>query len=46
MVVHTKYNSNGAIEQYKTCLVDKGFTQREDIDYNETFTLVLELATL
>lgn len=30
-------NSKGANENYKTRLVVKGFSQIEEIDYNETF---------
>lgn len=32
--------SYGNIERYKACLIAKGLTQREDIDYKETFYLV------
>ena len=35
-----KARSDGSIECYKTRLVAKGFTQKYEIDYEETFTPV------
>ncbi|RDX89502.1 hypothetical protein CR513_28763, partial [Mucuna pruriens] len=36
----TKRDSYGNLEHYKVRLIAKGFTQKDDIDYKETFSLV------
>ena len=40
-IFKTKRDSKGDVERYKARLVAKDFTQKEGIDYKETFSLVL-----
>ena len=46
MGVHPQFKSDGSSERYKAHLVDKGFTQRYDIDYLKTFSPVAKLNSI
>ena len=39
-IFNAKMDSEGNEERYKACLVAKGFTQKEDIDFTGTFSSV------
>nr|GEV17612.1 putative reverse transcriptase, RNA-dependent DNA polymerase, Gag-polypeptide of LTR copia-type [Tanacetum cinerariifolium] len=41
-----KYKSTGEIKRYKAMLVAKGFSQRDGIDFEETFSLVVKMVTV
>ena len=45
-VYKIKTRSNGTIDRYKACLVDRGFTQEYRIDYEETFSPVARLSSV
>lgn len=45
-ILKAKHNSNGLIEMYKAHLVIKCYTQQEDINYEEAFSLVITFASV
>lgn len=42
-VYKIKHKADGSIECYKACLVAKGYTQMEGINYIDTFSLVAKI---
>jgi hypothetical protein len=45
-VYRIKHRADGTIDSYKACLVAKGFKQRYGIDYEDTFSPVVKIATI
>lgn len=41
-----KYHLDGSVERLKACLVAKGYTQLEWVNYQETFSLVVKIVTV
>jgi len=45
-IYKVKFNSIRDIEKYKVRLVAKGFAQKYDIDYEETFAPMVKMPTM
>ncbi|CAM8900855.1 unnamed protein product [Rhodiola kirilowii] len=45
-IFRVKRHSDGTIERYKACLIAKGFSQEEGIDYNKIFAPVVKMTTV
>lgn len=45
-VYKVKYLVNGSLGKCKVCLVIKGYTQREGMDYHNTFSPIITMATV
>ena len=41
-----KYNTDGSVNRYKARLVVKGYAQKHDVDYNETFAPFAKMTTV
>ena len=41
-----KHTTNGSVEEYKARFVARGFSQREGVDYDETFALVARFTSI
>ena len=45
-VFKLKRNSDGSVERYKACLVAQGYSQSEEVDYQEVFSPVVCYSTI
>ena len=45
-VLKIKRKAHGSIKRYKACLMTKGYIQREEVTYEETFSPVVTFASI
>ena len=45
-IFKTNHSVDGSIEKYKAIFVARGFSQKEGIDYEETFSLVARYTSI
>ena len=45
-IYKVNHETDGSIEKYKARFMDKGFSQKERIDYDETFTPVARYSSI
>ena len=46
MLYKSKFHVDGNIDKHKARLIAKGYSQKEGIDYEDTFALVAKLNTI
>ena len=45
-IYKVKHAANGSMEKYMACFMEKGFSQKEGIDYEETFLPVSRYSSI